>query len=168
MQGSVAHGGDTLEDLAGTYDGVHACVVTFVCVHVTHNTRTPTHATAQLKRIFPSTPTPCCSGLLIKQINSSDFLQQNLATGQSLFEIAALQQAHGGGGDDLQEIEAAAAGGGGGDTLEDLARQLVLQLRAGGKGVIESGMTIICDMTHSWDTTHLHETRRRSRASYVT
>jgi len=76
----------------------------------------------------------------MKQINSSDFLQQNLATGQSLFEIAALQQAHGGGGDDLQEIEAAAAGGGGGDTLEDLARQLVLQLRAGGKGVIESGM----------------------------
>jgi len=43
MQGSVAHGGDTLEDLAGTYDGVHACVVTFVCVRVTHNTHTPTH-----------------------------------------------------------------------------------------------------------------------------
>ena len=75
----------------------------------------------------------------MKQINSSDFLQQNPATGQSLFEIAALQQAHRGGGDDLQEIEAAAAGGGD-DTLEDLARQLVLQLRAGGKGVIESGM----------------------------
>ena len=85
---------------------------------------------------------------LMHQIRASDFLQQNPAHGPSLFEVAAQQGSHAVCGleDDLvagtslvqpRPPGATEKGEEGGESLEDLAKQLVMQLRAGGDEVLE-------------------------------
>jgi hypothetical protein len=71
----------------------------------------------------------------MKQIRESDFLQQNPATGPSLFDVAALQASEADADADLKlsagrdEGDAErAAGGEEVESVEDLARTLVLQV----------------------------------------
>jgi len=71
------------------------------------------------------------AGLLMRQIREGDFLERNPATGPSLFELAALHQEAG--GEEIEVLAGASGGQPGGvdgmESVEDLARQLVLQVR---------------------------------------